>query len=579
MVSSKLSHFVWAALTVGLVSLAGFAIGLRPVNAAEPVVELDPSPLHLAQGISTDVDIWVRGLDGVSGLTSYSLTLEFSPDVLTIDGVEGGDSPFDEIPAFNIDNPAGNVSITAVGSGGGITGDQRIATVKLTALEKLQGKSFLKFADVELNDSDDSPISPAVVSDAEVSVGDAVVRVGSGVIPVGGSGTFPVTVAFNPESGLAGYSLAIEYDPSIVKIEQLLHGDTPFGGTPVSHIFEAEGLVNVVGFHGSRPGPRGRTLVLKIELTGLAEGSSPLKVTVRDLVDAVDNDSWPALAIDGRVRVVDPASFVHPPEEEILATPAPIGTPVPVEPPIRANISPLVGVEIVSANGNLGLRIPAGAVSHTGFVELAALPSDVVPPPPSGATLTFTALITLLDSDGNPTVDAPLSRDATITMRLTAEQLQTTPPDEILIQRYEPLLGQWIQLPTEVDVENLVATAFVNRFSIFGLILGQKRVPALLLAAPPNTTPKSESTAPAAALPVTSDAAEAATSIATPIPTSAPSAAPITTPPTAPTESASSDAKFPRDLLARPTWMLALAAAVVLALAGSGVFLAVHARR
>jgi hypothetical protein len=304
-----------------------------------------------------------------------------------------------------------------------------------------------------------------------------------------------------------------------------------------------------------------------------------LKVTVRDLVDAVDNDSWPALVIDGRVRVVEPGEFVPPPDEEILATSEPIGTPVPVDPPIRANVSPLVGIEIMTASGDMGLRIPAGAVSHTGFVELSALPINVVPPPPSGATLSFTTQITLLDSDGNPTVDTPLSRDATITMRLTAEQLQTTSPDEILIQRYEPLLGQWIQLQTEVDVENLIATAFVNRFSIFGLILGQKRVPSLLITRPPSTTSGSESTAPEATPPVASDAAGAATSIETPIPTSAPLVDPIIAPSDAPSESAAEDSKFPGDLLAGPTWMLALAAAVVLALAGSGVFLAVHARK
>lgn len=176
-------------------------------------------------------------------------------------------------------------------------------------------------------------------------------------------------------------------------------------------------------------------------------------------------------------------------------------------------------------------------------------------------------------------MDTPLSRDATITMRITAEQLQTTSPDEILIQRYEPLLGQWIQLPTEVDVENLIATAYVNRFSIFGLILGQKRVPALLITTPPATTSGSEPTALEAAPTLASDAAGAATSIETPIPNSAPLVDPIVAPPDAPSESAAEDAKFPGDLLSRPTWMLALAAAVVLALAGSGVFLAVHARK
>ena len=381
MTKMKRRPLIWIAFTICMISLAGLAIGLRPVNAAGPVIELDPSPLHLVPGVTTDVDVWVRGLDGTTGLASYDITLEFSPEVLTIDGVEGGDSPFDETPEFNIDNPAGTVSITATIPEGVNLGDQRIARLTLTALEKLDGKSFLNFASVELKDSDDSPIVSTATAGAEVGVGDAVVRIASGVIPVDGSGTFPVTVVFNPESGLAGYSLSIQYDPAIVKIEQLLPGDAPFGGTPVFHIFEDEGLVNVVGFHANRPGPQGRTLVLQIRRTGLAEGVSPLTLTVRDLVDAVDNDSWPARTTDGRVRVVDAGSFVPPPQEEIVATPAIIGTPVPVEAPIRANISPLVGVEIASASGNLGLRIPAGAVSQPGFVELAPLPSSVAPPP------------------------------------------------------------------------------------------------------------------------------------------------------------------------------------------------------
>ena len=113
MTKLKRRPLIWIAFTICMISLAGLAIGLRPVNAAGPVLELDPSPLHLVPGVSTDVDVWVRGLDGTTGLESYDITLEFSPEVLTIDGVEGGDSPFDETPEFNIDNPAGTVSITA----------------------------------------------------------------------------------------------------------------------------------------------------------------------------------------------------------------------------------------------------------------------------------------------------------------------------------------------------------------------------------------------------------------------------------------------------------------------------------
>ena len=60
---------------------------------------------------------------------------------------------------------------------------------------------------VDLNNGNDNQTLPNPARNAEVAVGDAVVRVKSSVILVGGSVTLPATVAFNPKSGLAGYSL------------------------------------------------------------------------------------------------------------------------------------------------------------------------------------------------------------------------------------------------------------------------------------------------------------------------------------------------------------------------------------
>jgi hypothetical protein len=253
-------------------------------------------------------------------------------------------------------------------------------------------------------------------------------------------------------------------------------------------------------------------VVLRISLTGLREGASPLKVTVKDLVDAVDAASWPAVTIDGTARVVLASALVAPPTPVIATPPASAATPRPPPEAIRANVSPQIGVEIASSNDEVSVRISAGTVTRRGFVEMQLIPSEAAPPPPSGARLRTVVKINLLDSDGNPLDDVLLAKEVTIAMRFTSSDLSSAGKDAIVIQRYEPLLGQWVQLPTIVDTTNLLATTTVKRLSIFGIMIGQTAtttggaatpVPAPTLAvAPAATSPAApKATSPAVAGP------------------------------------------------------------------------------
>jgi hypothetical protein len=470
--------------------------------------------------------------------------------VVKVDAVSGGEAPFTTAPAFTVDNVVGEVKFNASQTGAEIKQDVRVARLNLSAVGAT-GDSALAFTLITLRDKANGQIAPAAGVNSPVTVAQAIVKVDSVIFPLGSAATVPMTVDFAPKGGLAGYNVSIAYDPAAVKIDAILPGDPPFGGSPISHIDGTGGFVNIVGFHGNRPGPTGKLVVLRISLTGVREGTSPLKVTVKDLVDAVDAASWPAVASHGTARVVLASAFVAPPTPVIATPPAPAATPRPLPEAIRANVSPQIGVEIASPNGEISVRIPAGAVTKPGFVKMQLIPSEAAPRPPSGAGLRTAVEINLLDSDGKPLDDVLLAKEVTIAMRFTSSDLRSAGEAAIIIQRYEPLLGLWTQLPTIVDATNTVATTTVKRLSIFGLIVGQA-----------STTTATSPTAPTAASPTAPTAASPA------VPTAASPAVAGPTPTPLPTVEASSGGGISVAIVV----LIAIVAVAVLGVAGYAVY-------
>ena len=517
--------FIWIVLVTIVVSLQGVVANPHPVSANHTTVGMDKSPAFVTAGGSTVINLWVRGLKDTNGLASFDITLKYDPSVVKVDSVDGGDSPFNANPAVSVDGSAGEVNISAAQTRAGVTEDVRVAAITLSGLGSIGDSTSLSFTQIDLRDQGGEQIGPATGVDGSVTMAVAIVTVGSALVPLRGTTVVPVTVDFSPEGGLAGYNLSIAYDPASVEIDKILPGDSPFGGTPIFQINQEEGFANIVGFHGNRPGPTGKMVVMRLSLKGVVEGESLLKVTVKDLVDALEADSWPAAAVNGLATVVLPSEIIKPPTP-VIATPPARRTPRPPHELIRVNVSPRIGVEFATPNGEVSLKIPSGAAPFEGFVELRQIFIEEAPPPPAGAALRTVVEIGLLDSDGEPLVDVLLKEAVTLTMVFTSEDLSSAGENAIVIQRYEPILGQWIQLPTAVDTTELAATAMVNRFSIFGLIIGQT---AIGEAGAPAPVSAPEATRAATAVPSSAPTATLAAG-----PTVAPATAPTASPPTTP---------------------------------------------
>ena len=435
------------------------------------------------------LEIWVQGLDDAGQLGGYDITLAYDPAVIRVDSVDGGDAPFDGTPGFTMDAAKGEVTLSSVLSVGGPSAGARIARINISAVGELDDSSVITFTSAELIDGSNRTISATVESGGSATIVMASVLVGSATVAEGRFTTVPVTVSFSHTGGLAGYNISINYDAAIIRIDEILSGDPPFGGTPIFRLNQDEAFVNIVGFHGDRPGPVGSTIVLNMRVTGIARGTSSLGLTVKDLVDAENADSWPAAAIDGHVLVLPPsANAGSEPESIEAALTFDTGTPMALEGAVLTDLTPGVFSELSLPNQNATLTFPAGAVIERGFVAMKQLTEESAPPAPSGRDLGTVIEVNMLDLSGNLLTDVFLPKQATISMILPDSGGSPSIAGDILIQRYEPVFARWLPLNTAIDQEKMVAAANVDRFSIFALTLER-----ITTKEAPATTPSDSS--------------------------------------------------------------------------------------
>ena len=477
--SVPLNLRIWiaVALLAAAVPLVGVISTSQPVSADHTTIELNPNALYLIPGGNEVLELWVRGLDDAAQLVRYDITLSYDPAVIRIESVEGGDAPFDRTPVFSVDTVNGEVTLNATQSTNLPSDEVLVARLNVSAVGELESSSTITFTNAELTNSSNQRISAAPGGPGSANIARAAVRVGRVDVSKGRSTTVPVTVSFSPKGGLAGYNISISYDPAIIKIDEILSGEPPFGGSPVFHVNEAEEFVNIVGFHGDRPGPVGRTVVLNMRVTGIERGTSRLGLTVKDLVDAVNTESWPAAAIDGSVRVLSASADVGSiPESDLASSSTEAGTAEALEGAVIADLTPGVFSELSLPNQLATLTFPAGAVTERGFVALKQVIEESNPPAPPGLDLRTVIEVTMLDSSGNLLTDVFLPNQATLRMSLPDATGGTPVSGDISIQRYEPVLARWLPLPTVVDPENKFATASVNRLSIFALTMTSSTV-------------------------------------------------------------------------------------------------------
>ncbi len=452
---------------------AALAPAAQPVSADHTTLALLPAPLLLSPGDQDVLDLWIFGIDGSDRLTSYDLILDYDPAVVVVDAVAGGDGSFAATPTFTIDNDIGRVALSPNQTQDGAAEDALLARITVTAVGQLDASSALTFASVELTGSLDQQIVAGEVLHGRAAVSNTAVMIGTSAVAKGSSTTVPVTIIFTPKGGLAGYNISIGYDPEIIQIDGILPGEPPFGGTPIFSVNEEQSFVNIVGFHGERPGPTGRTAALSIQVTGLALGASPLVLTVKDLVNAIDATSLIPLTANGSVRVISQsaggtAGLTAGTTTYSVATDSQSA----LDGAVVSDITPTSGTVIALPGQKVILTIPAGAVERSVFVALREASDSPSPPAPPNHDVGNTVEVNFLDLEGGLLGEVLLLEQASLVMGFTESELETWGPDGIVIQRYEPVLGRWLPLATTVDTVGMSASVLTNRLSVFGLTFG-----------------------------------------------------------------------------------------------------------
>ena len=212
----------------------------------------------------------------------------------------------------------------------------------------------------------------------------------------------------------------------------------------------------------------------------------------------------------------------------VKAPPAtPVPTPVPVNP--SAEIPPppppsVVGAQVETITPEEGgtvtiattgtteepgreitIDVPSSAVDDFVALEVAPVASASVPPVPEALRIRVSGTVvdlTFTDIAGNPIDNFVANRAVTITISYTtADADDAGGAQNLVIMKYDEVTGDWVALPTAVNLIGMTISASVKTFSLFGVGIPEVPEPA---AVSPTATPRP---AEEVSLPATGDVA------------------------------------------------------------------------
>jgi hypothetical protein len=178
-------------------------------------------------------------------------------------------------------------------------------------------------------------------SPAAAQVASSVV-VGSLGLELGESGTVEITSNdFTDPDGLAGFDFSLSFDPTIVQMDGVRGGDTPFNQAPVFNIDNGTGQVKFNSIQISMiPGPTEDLLIARIDVTAVGGGSADLVLAIQPggFIDTTAAEISAEVST-GRVTVLIPPT----------AIPTPMPMPMAASAPVAAQIIPLPPEEVSSS--------------------------------------------------------------------------------------------------------------------------------------------------------------------------------------------------------------------------------------
>ena len=215
--------------------------------------------------------------------------------------------------------------------------------------------------------------------------------------------------------------------------------------------------------------------------------------------------------------------------------------------PIVVVVAAAQPTRLVSSEGQVTVDIAAGAVRDDVTLTYMPVTRDQIPPLPAGFTVSDRVFD--LSVSGGPDDESDefkFDRPIVVTVRLSDRDIELSggASGNIVIQHFRA--DRWELLPTEVDLDNMVASAEVDGLSIFALTI--KDPDPLPVAAAPATptattlptitpTPTPTVTPTITATATLAPPTPQPTSTPTPLPTLLPTSTPVPTPSLTPTSS------------------------------------------
>jgi len=115
----------------------------------------------------------------------------------------------------------------------------------------------------------------------------AVVRVGPAKLQVGKSTQIPVIVRNIKAPGLGAYEFKVNYNPAVIRVDDVAGGAAPFDSIAAKNINNSAGQVAFNDFQAANSGPTGDIVVAYLSITAVATtlSATPVDVTIVTLSD------------------------------------------------------------------------------------------------------------------------------------------------------------------------------------------------------------------------------------------------------------------------------------------------------
>jgi len=139
-----------------------------------------------------------------------------------------------------------------------------------------------------------------------------IVEAGSISLYPNNSGNVAITVKeITSSGGLGAYDIKVTFNPSVIQIQDVLGGSSPFSSITAKNIDNTAGTVTFNNFIIATQGPTGSITVayINIKAIGSAGSSTAISITINSLVDAqMGNEITPRSGSSGTVTILTPKS-------------------------------------------------------------------------------------------------------------------------------------------------------------------------------------------------------------------------------------------------------------------------------